>query len=137
MSSVHVVKGAHHACYSDPSSVCPALPVEQTDDDDHPTACQDGFEVCLDESEEEWPGDDDPLWRTNSYIEITTTVHIIRHSVMADTIMAIVHIMAVMVTIMGLIITDIIEMSTIMPSAITSIMMRFAIVEKFTLLYTR
>ena len=29
------------------------LPVEQTDDDDHPTACQDGFEVCLDESEEE------------------------------------------------------------------------------------
>ena len=70
------------------------------------------------------------LWRTNSYIEITTTVHIIRHSVMADTIMAIVHIMAVMVTIMGLIITDIIEMSTIMPSAITSIMMRFAIVEK-------
>ena len=54
------------------------------------------------------------LWRTNSYIEITTTVHIIRHSVMADTIMAIVHIMAVMVTIMGLIITDIIEMSTIM-----------------------
>lgn len=137
MSSVHVVKGAHHACYSDPSSVCPALPVEQTDDDDHPTACQDGFEVCLDESEEEWPGDDAPLWRTNSYIEITTTVHIIRHSVMADTIMAIVHIMAVMVTIMGLIITDIIEMSTIMPSAITSIMMRFAIVEKFTLLYTR
>ena len=70
------------------------------------------------------------LWRTNSYIEITTTVHIIRHSVMADTIMAIVHIMAVMVTIMGLIITDIIEMSTIMPSAITSIVMRFAIVEK-------
>lgn len=137
MSSVHVVKGAHHACYSDPSSVCPALPVEQTDDDDHPTACQDGFEVCLDESEEEWPGDDDPLWRTNSYIEITTTVHIIRHSVMADTIMSIVHIMAVMVTIMGLIITDIIEMSTIMPSAITSIVMRFAVVEKFTLLYTR
>ena len=70
------------------------------------------------------------LWRTNSYIEITTTVHIIRHSVMADTIMSIVHIMAVMVTIMGLIITDIIKMSTIMPSAITSIMMRFAIVEK-------
>ena len=70
------------------------------------------------------------LWRTNSYIEITTTVHIIRHSVMADTIMSIVHIMAVMVTIMGLIITDIIEMSTIMPSAITSIVMRFAIVEK-------
>lgn len=70
------------------------------------------------------------LWRTNSYIEITTTVHIIRHSIMADTIMAIVHIMAVMVTIMGLIITDIIEMSTIMPSAITSIVMRFAIVEK-------
>lgn len=137
MSSVHVVKGAHHACYSDPSSVCPALPVEQTDDDDHPTACQDGFEVCLDESEEEWPGDDDPLWRTNSYIEITTTVHIIRHSIMADTIMSIVHIMTVMVTIMGLIITDIIEMSTIMPSAITSIVMRFAIVEKFTLLYTR
>ena len=61
MSSVHVVKGAHHACYSDPSSVCPALPVEQMDDDDHPTACQDGFEVCLDESEEEWPGDDAPF----------------------------------------------------------------------------
>ena len=36
----------------------------------------------------------------------------------------------VLCPIMGLIITDIIEMSTIMPSAITSIMMRFAIVEK-------
>ena len=33
----------------------------KTDDDDHPTACQDGFEVCLDESEEEWPGDDAPF----------------------------------------------------------------------------
>ena len=44
--------------------------------------------------------------------------------------MSVVHIMAIMVTIMDLIITDIIEMSTIMPSAITSIVMRFAIVEK-------
>ena len=44
--------------------------------------------------------------------------------------MSVVHIMAIMVTIMDLIITDIIEMSTIMPSAITSIVMRFALVEK-------
>ena len=130
MSSVHVVKGAHHACYYDPSSVCPALPVEQTDDDDHPTACQDGLRSVWTSLRRSGWAMMILLRRTNNYIKITTTVHIIRHSIMADTIMSVVHIMAIMVTIMDLIITDIIEMSTIMPSAITSIVMRFAIVEK-------
>ncbi len=49
---------------------------------------------------------------------------------MADAIMSVVHIMPVTVTIMSLIIADIVKMSTIMPSAIAGVMMRFSIIEE-------
>ena len=98
MSSVHVVKGAHHACYSDPSSVCPALPVEQTD------AMITRRPVRMD-LRSVWTSLRRSgrammllLWRTNSYIEITTTVPYHTSFCHGGYDMAIVHIMAVMVT---------------------------------------
>ena len=68
--------------------------------------------------------------RPDSHIEITAAMCIISHPVMADAIMSVVHIMAVTVTIMSLIIADIVKMSTIMPSAIAGVMMRFSIIEE-------